>query len=246
MTRLGHIGRDPYFVKRNLRLFARRLLLLCIGILTAAIVSRPASAATFSLMVSKFADRSSPTALSGQALSGNVYVFAVPYTGISRIEFYLDDPTMSGSPRQVERRVPYDFAGTVNAATASPLDTTQLAAGSHTITAKVVQEVGGAVTIQNTFTIGSGTGASSVTLSWVAPSTRTDGNAFSLSELAGYRIYHGSDANQLRLLVNLNEPTATTYTVSSLLAGAHYFAITAYDVSGMESQKSKVLSKSIR
>ena len=129
-----------------------------------------------------------------------------------------------------------------------PLNTTQLASGSHTITALIALSGGGSQVVQGTFAVNkpaptSGTG--SATLSWVAPSSRADGTPMSLSELAGYGIYHGTDANQLSLLVNFQDPTATTHTVSSLPAGTHYFAITTRDVYGWESPKSKVLSKTI-
>jgi hypothetical protein len=86
-----------------------------------------------------------------------------------------------------------------------------------------------------------GTGAA--TLSWTSPTQNTDGSA--VSNLAGYRIYHGTSANALNDMIQVSNPGITLYVVDSLPAGAHYFAITAYNTSGAESDRSAVASKTI-
>jgi hypothetical protein len=86
-----------------------------------------------------------------------------------------------------------------------------------------------------------GTGAA--TLSWTSPTQNTDGSA--VSNLAGYRIYHGTSANNLNAMIQVSNPGITLYVVDSLPAGAHYFSITAYNTSGAESDRSAVASKTI-
>ena len=84
------------------------------------------------------------------------------------------------------------------------------------------------------------------TLSWVAPSTRIDGTSLQLSEIMGYRIYHGTSAGGITQLADLDDPTAETYEVTGLPSGPNYFAITTYDVYGIESPMSELVSKTIQ
>jgi hypothetical protein len=81
----------------------------------------------------------------------------------------------------------------------------------------------------------------SVSLSWSAPSTRADGNYLSNNELAGYKVYMGSSANDLSQLVDLNDNQITEFTVSDLEAGSYYFAVSAYDRDGLESGFSQII-----
>jgi hypothetical protein len=80
----------------------------------------------------------------------------------------------------------------------------------------------------------------SAALSWVAPSSRTDGSSLSLSEIAGYRLYMGTAANNLEAIVDLEDSSLTNYVVENLQTGTYYFALTAYDTSGNESELSNV------
>ena len=95
-----------------------------------------------------------------------------------------------------------------------------------------------------TSAIGTPTGES-VSLSWVAPSTRTDGSYLSTTDLAGYRIYVGTSATSLTPLVDLNDDTITQYTINTLSAGEYYFAVSAYDKDGLESSLSQVVLKQV-
>src|SRR5207302_7210168 len=56
--------------------------------------------ANFSLQVSAAADRSASSALQGQTVAGTIYVFTSPASGVTRVRFWLDNPQMSGTPRQ--------------------------------------------------------------------------------------------------------------------------------------------------
>lgn len=87
----------------------------------------------------------------------------------------------------------------------------------------------------------SGTG--NATLSWVTPTQNTDGST--LTDLSGYRIYYGSSANSLTSSVNVSA-SATSYTVSGLTNGTtYYFAMTSLSASGLESDRSTAVSKTI-
>jgi hypothetical protein len=81
-----------------------------------ASLSSPAEAqtsgGTYSLLVSSSSNRSNPTPLAGKTVSGNIYAFTSPDdSGVLRVRFYLDNPSMSGTPRRTESNAPYDFAG---------------------------------------------------------------------------------------------------------------------------------------
>ena len=100
-------------------------------------------AAQHDLILSLSSNRINPVPLQGESVTGNMYVFASPVTGISRVSFYLDDPQMAGSPIQVENLAPYDLAGTNLNGSAKPYDTTRLADGVHRITAMIALGGGG-------------------------------------------------------------------------------------------------------
>ena len=115
--------------------------------------SSPVTYSAYDLLFSAAADRSNPASLDGANVSGNIYVFVGPETGINRVRFFLDDPTMAGTPIQTENNAPYDFNGGSGAA-ANPYDSTQLADGQHTITASIDLSGGGTEVVTATFTIG--------------------------------------------------------------------------------------------
>ena len=79
------------------------------------------------------------------------------------------------------------------------------------------------------------------TVSWTPPDTNTDGSA--LVDLAGYRIYYGTDAASLATQINIATPGLTDYVVEGLAPDTtYYFAVSAYDSSGMESGYSAIVS----
>jgi hypothetical protein len=83
----------------------------------------------------------------------------------------------------------------------------------------------------------------SVTLNWVAPTTRTDGSALALSDISGYRLYMGTSANSLSPVVDLDDSSASRHVMDNLETGTYYFAITAFDTAGNESDLSNVVTK---
>jgi hypothetical protein len=83
-----------------------------------------------------------------------------------------------------------------------------------------------------------------VSLAWVAPSTRTDGAALDMSEIGGYKVYMGTNDNNLEQVVDLADSTISEYVVEDLETGDYYFAVTTYDTEGNESDFSNVVRKS--
>ena len=71
-------------------------------------------------------------------------------------------------------------------------------------------------------------------------------NANTDTDLAGYKLYIGTGSGSYTFAGPFDVKQATTYTVSNLPRGqTYYFAVTAYDTSGNESQPSAEVSKSV-
>ncbi|MCG7898729.1 MAG: hypothetical protein JAY99_04710 [Candidatus Thiodiazotropha lotti] len=82
-------------------------------------------------------------------------------------------------------------------------------------------------------------------LSWVAPSTRTDGSFLDLSELAGFKIYSGPSSNNLELIADIEDSHSTSYDLSSMTPGSYFFGVVAYDTDGLNSPISDRIEKTI-
>jgi hypothetical protein len=83
----------------------------------------------------------------------------------------------------------------------------------------------------------------SATLTWTPPTTRSDGTA--LSNLASYRVYYGTQSASLTTRIDLNNPGLSSYVVTNLSAGTWFFAVTAVDSTGAESDRSNVASTTV-
>jgi hypothetical protein len=81
------------------------------------------------------------------------------------------------------------------------------------------------------------------TLSWTAPTENTDGST--LSNLSGYRIRYGTNANALTNTIVIENASVTTYVVEDLAPATWYFAVTAVNSTGAESTYSNVANKAI-
>ena len=91
--------------------------------------------------------------------------------------------------------------------------------------------------------IQSGGGVGSATLSWSAPTQNTDGSA--ITNLGGYVIYHGLSASAMTSTVRISNPGISSYVLDNLPVGAHYFAVAAFNTSGVEGSQTGVGSKNI-
>jgi hypothetical protein len=125
----------------------------------------------------------------------------------------------------------------ISNATGSKGSATSIAAGTTVITA-----ISGGVSGTATLTVTAVTITGSATLAWNAPTTYTDGSP--LTGLAGYKIYYGPSQGIYTSVIDAGN--TTTYTMTNLSPGACYFAVTSYDISGVESAYSNEASKIIQ
>lgn len=63
------------------------------------------------------------------------------------------------------------------------------------------------------------------------------------SDLAGYKVYYGTSPGQYGTPITIG--VTTTYTVSNLVPGTYYFAVTAYNSAGLESGFSNEVSATV-
>jgi len=81
----------------------------------------------------------------------------------------------------------------------------------------------------------------SASLAWDAPTTYVDGTP--ATGPAGYKVYYGTASRTYTHIIDVK--TAQSCTINSLAHSTYYFAITAYDTSGIESDYSDEISKTI-
>jgi len=86
-------------------------------------------------------------------------------------------------------------------------------------------------------------GNGSATLTWSAPTTRTDGSP--LTNLAGYKVRYGNAAGIYPTTITLNNPGITSYVVDNLASGTYFFVLASFDSDGVESDNSSPASKTI-
>ena len=126
------------------------------------------------------------------------------------------------------------------AAWQSPGVALQLGLNTITVTA---EDTGGS-THSRAITVNRESGESgSATLSWEAPTTRTDGSP--LTNLAGYKIYYGRMPDTYDYTIEVTNPGVLTYVVEGLSSGEWFFALSAYDSGNSESNRSNEVSRII-
>lgn len=81
------------------------------------------------------------------------------------------------------------------------------------------------------------------TVEWLAPQTATDGST--LTNLAGYRLYYGTDVTQMTQKIDIENPGVLSYMIEGLTPATYYFAVTAVNTSGKESERSNAGRKVI-
>lgn len=89
--------------------------------------------------------------------------------------------------------------------------------------------------------------SNTATLSWEAPATNADGTP--LDDLSGYKVYYGKTSGVYGEIMDVSltdTPNFPEYTLTALESGTrYYFAVTAYDTSGNESNFSEEVYKDI-
>ena len=83
----------------------------------------------------------------------------------------------------------------------------------------------------------------SATVSWTPPTQNTDGSA--LTNLAGFRIWYGTSSQALNRVVEISNAGLTRYVIENLSPTTYFFAVTAYTVTGAESDFSNIARKTI-
>lgn len=81
------------------------------------------------------------------------------------------------------------------------------------------------------------------TLSWMPPTTNSDGTA--LTDLAGYEVRYGRTEADLTQSVKLTNASLNSYVVENLTSGTWYFAVLAVNSGGAVSPLSNIASKTI-
>jgi hypothetical protein len=81
------------------------------------------------------------------------------------------------------------------------------------------------------------------TVSWVAPTTNTDGTP--LADLDSYRIAYGRSSTALDQSASVTNNTLTSFTINDLTSGQWFFAVYAVNTAGLESSISNIASKTI-
>ena len=88
-----------------------------------------------------------------------------------------------------------------------------------------------------------GSSAGAATLSWMPPTQNTDGTA--LTDLAGFKIYYGTNQAALDKTITVNNPSVSSYLVSDLAPATWFFSVKAFNSSRVESDLSTKVSKTI-
>lgn len=87
-------------------------------------------------------------------------------------------------------------------------------------------------------------GKGSVTLSWTAPTQRTDETP--LSDLTGYKIFYGRMSGIYDYEIDVPQAGIATYVVENLVPGDWYFTMSAYDSAGLESAPSNEVLRTVQ
>jgi len=88
---------------------------------------------------------------------------------------------------------------------------------------------------------GTTTGEVTVTVSWAAPASNTDGSTF--DNPAGFVIHYGTSASNLNQSVSIGSYSARSYNLGGLSAGStYYFAVAAVNTTNVEGVRSAVTS----
>ena len=158
-----------------------RLLALAVGLALLAVWVVPArhASATGSngIYLSLRPDRSGAALLSGQVVSGNIFVYwsksvsPTDTSGYNRVDFSVD-----GIGYRSELVVPYDLGGTFDNGTAGAFSTASLSTGTHRIGANVRGTNGKWTSFSGTFVVGTPT-STSTTSTTAAPATTTSTTA---------------------------------------------------------------------
>ncbi len=212
------------------------------GYLSASLTVNLDVAGSYNVFLSSFPDRSGPVPLDGQTVAGDIFVFTGPDASVDKVDFWVDDPAMTGNPDKKEARAPYDLAGSNSDGSAKATDSTQWSDGPHTVTASIALTDGSSVVVSATFTVDNAApalvfspGALSFSVDEGAAAAQTIGLDTSDGTVATYAIT--DDASWLTIdltsgvtpvssnvSVDTTGLTPGTYTASATATASGYFA----------------------
>lgn len=86
-----------------------------------------------------------------------------------------------------------------------------------------------------TLTVSAAQASGTLTVTWIAPSSNTDGSG--LANLAGYLVRYGTSAGNLASSVTV-PPTTLSHTFTGLASGQYFVSVAAYASDGSESAPS--------
>jgi hypothetical protein len=90
---------------------------------------------------------------------------------------------------------------------------------------------------------GSSGGTAAVTLTWQPPTQNSNGTP--LNNLDGYKLYYGQTAGSLSNVVEISNPSTTSYSVQNLAPGTYYFAVASFNSTGIQSSLSSEVSTTV-
>lgn len=93
------------------------------------------------------------------------------------------------------------------------------------------------------FTLSVKLGIETAYISWTPPTENSDGTV--LEDLAGYRIYYGTEIGKYNEPITLDSAEVTTYTIKNLPLPEYFFTMTAFDIYGNESDFSEIVNKRV-
>jgi hypothetical protein len=123
---------------------------------------------------------------------------------------------------------------------------TTLSVGEHLITASVTDSQGVVATADLYLTVtASDQVARSLTISWVAPTERSDGEPLYPENLRGYEIRVVNSATGNTRVIDLADGLATTYTTEPMLPGTYELSLRAYDNQNIYSDRTAPITATI-
>ena len=122
------------------------------------------------------------------------------------------------------------ISGTPNAGSEGPYNNITITASDGTATDTLMFSI-------EVTTVATG----SVTLSWTPPTEYEDGSP--LTDLAGFKLYYGTETGRYTETIDVDNPGISTYVVNNLTPNTYFFAATAYNSSGVESDFSEEVQK---
>jgi hypothetical protein len=155
----------------------------------------------YSLQISSSASGSAPSPLAGKTVSGGIYVFMLPESGVTQVRFFL-----AGILVMTQSGAPFALAGD-GGGLAFPFDTRTLTNGSHTLSAQV-DHSGGTAAVSAVFTV-----ANQAATPTPAPTPSAAPTATPSAPVAG------CPSPAYTRLINVSTPTALRDAVNTALPG---------------------------